>query len=110
MSRLPSLWFGLLAAPVAWTIQLPVVYGLAVRACDHVGMIVLHLVSVLCILAVIAGGTAAWRNLQAVHEPAAESASTRRIMSLLGLMGAALFGLVVLDSWLAVFLLSPCPW
>lgn len=108
--RLPSLWFGILAAPVAWALQLPVIYGLAVRACDHVGMASLHVVSVLCVVASVAGGYVAWRNLQAVHEPAAESASTRRMMSLLGLMTALLFGLVVLDSWLAVFLLSPCPW
>jgi hypothetical protein len=107
--RLPSLWFGLLAGPVAWTIQLPLLYALAVRNCDHVGMASLHVVSLLCVVGTLAGGHAAWRNLQARREPSDAAAGTRRLMALLGLMAATLFGLVVLWGWLAVFLLSPCP-
>lgn len=107
--RIPSLWFGLLAAPLAWAVQLPLVYALAVWSCDHVGMAWLHVVSVLCVVVAAAGGHAAWRNLNLVAVPADASASTRRLMALLGLMTATLFGLVVIGSWLAVFLLSPCP-
>ncbi|HYJ31687.1 MAG TPA: hypothetical protein VE326_00540 [Candidatus Binatia bacterium] len=107
--RLPSLWFGVLAGPVAWAIQLPLVYALAVWSCDHVGMATLHVVSILCFAAALAGGFSARRNLRLVRDPAGASAETRRIMALLGLMTSSLFGLVVLASWFAVFLLSPCP-
>ena len=107
--RLPSLWFGLLAGPAAWALQLPLVYALAVWSCDHVGMAALHVVSVLAVAAALAGGFAAWRNLRRLESPADASAGTRRLMALLCLMTAGLFGLVALGSWLAVFLLSPCP-
>ena len=107
--RLPSLWLGLLAGPMAWALQLPLVYALAVWSCDHVGMAALHVVSVLAIAAALGGGFASWRNLRRLDSPADAGAGTRRLMALLGLMTASLFGLVVLGSWLAVFLLSPCP-
>jgi len=106
---LPSLWFGLLAAPVAWGIQLLLVYALAVWTCDNVGLAGLHVVSLLCFVLVLAGARAAWKNLHTLSGNADASPATRRVLALLGVMASSLFAVVVLGSWLGVFLLSPCP-
>ncbi|MGE5178317.1 MAG: hypothetical protein ACM3PF_04400 [Bacteroidota bacterium] len=107
--NLRSLWFGLLAGPVAWAVQLPLVYTLAVWSCDRVGFAWLHVVSILCLVAAGLGAWVSSVNLRSLAEPGQASPDARRLMSLLGVMTGALFAIVVLCSWYAVFLLSPCP-
>jgi hypothetical protein len=105
------LWVGLLAGPIAWAVQLLVVFSMAAWVCDGGPAWLTHLVSLLCLLAATGGAYLAWRDWRTVGGwPESEDAvdlGRTRLMAVLGMMGGALFGFVILAQWIAVMVL-PC--
>src|SRR4051812_8547619 len=109
-----ALWTGLLGGPIAWFIQLVVVYALAVWVNAGHSTLLLHLAALLCLLAGASCGWLAWRNWQIAGrgwpDDTDEGKLARvRLLSVVGLMTGTLFLLVMLVQWLAVSLLSPSP-
>ena len=60
------LWLGLLAGPLAWSVQLQANYALSDWARQGRPLAALHLVSAACLLAAAGGGWLAWRNWRSV--------------------------------------------
>ena len=106
------LWFGLLAPPLAFLLNLQLSYVLVWQACltGHHG--VLHLVPLGALLLALGGGVSAWYNWRRTRE--AQSNTTAgmlprsRFMAETGLLSSGLFILVIVAQWLPNLLLSPC--
>jgi hypothetical protein len=110
-----ALWFGALGGPVAWFMQLCIVYGLAQLACYGVASpVTLHVASALCLLVALAATFTSYRE----HRLARGRWPTDRtgglhsrveFMSAFGILSGALFALVIVANWIAVILLKVCP-
>lgn len=111
--HLLSLWAGALAGPVAWFVQLQGVYALTMKACDGQTRVMLHLAALACVLLAGAGAGLSWHNWRGVRGWPSDwdqgSAARVRFLSVLGMLTGALFLVVMLAQWIAVFLLDPCP-
>ena len=125
----PALLAGLLAAPLAWFVQVGIIETLASESCFahdeplpqpwlRGALTAIALVSVLCSLVGIAGAALAWRNRRiaatAARDADAKAASNRALLRRMGfvtrvsLIAALLFvaGLAATD--VAALIVSPC--
>jgi hypothetical protein len=101
-----------LAAPVAWFVQMQTNYTLVGWACAHGSSLVLHAVTVLALAASAGAGLAAWRAWRrfgvegddAGGDPAARS----RFMAATAALTSAMFFLVILAQGIAPVIQSPC--
>jgi hypothetical protein len=104
-------WIGLLAGPLAWSVDALVIYALAPWSCEHVRL-PLHIAALVCLAGAIAGGVIAWRNWREVWgwpSPMDEPSLGRdRFLAVVGVMSAALFAAVIIAQWIAVMMLDPC--
>ncbi len=113
--HLALLWLGLLLPPLAWTLQLAVMYAVQPWQCLHpAGIAVSDPISVLAALTALAGGVVAWVGRRASIAPAShpaeqESRSRARFMSTLGVALCVLFLLAIIAQWIPNHLLNPCP-
>ena len=107
------LWFGILAAPIAFLLNLQLSYMLVPRACTTGHHVILHLVPLGAILLAASAGVCAWRNWQRTAQVRSSQAAgvlqRSRFMAVLGLLTSGLFILVMVAQWLPNLLLSPCP-
>jgi hypothetical protein len=105
-------WFGVLAPPTAWLLNLEFGYSLAHAACHGAGMLPLHLASIAALVLAALGGAAAlvtWRQSGAAWPDDLSGAVQRsRMMATLGLGTAAFFLLMIFTQWIPAFLLNPC--
>jgi hypothetical protein len=124
---LTALFFGLVAAPVAWNAQLLFSVALSAHACyprdvpltlpiwSSLWRILLAIGLVGIVLA-IAGGLVSWRNWRVTFEEAAGSAhhllnsgeGRTRFLAMFGILTSFLFALGVLFATAAVFLVPLC--
>jgi len=111
LSPLP-LWTGILAAPLAFALNLTATYALVKWSCaaDRAG--VLHLISLVALFIVLAGASVSWIALQ--HSPAAVETdegtppARARFMALLGLASSAFFLLAVVANAYPQWVLDAC--
>jgi hypothetical protein len=108
-----SLWAGMLAAPIAWFVQLSIVYALTPHACAAKGRFLLHLASLVCLAVAGFGLRTAWGNWEVIRRGSAAdgpraSSGRARFQSLGGLLSGGLFLLIIVAEWLAISVLSPC--
>lgn len=107
-----TLWFAVLAPPLAWMLGLNAGYGLVRVACARNSNLSLHLVSLATLLLALAGGWVAWRawNRTGRQAPGEEGGTLARsrMMAVLGLMGGALFSLGIILQWVASLFFNPC--
>lgn len=106
-------WFALLAPPIAWFTALNAGYFMVSWACgSEKGLLAMHLVLLGTLgIAIGAGLTARGEWRKSGSEWPGESGAPlerRRFLSVLGLMGAVLFSLLILAQWLAAVILGPC--
>jgi hypothetical protein len=106
-------WLSLLTGPVAWSVQLVLVYALSSWTCDGDTLAPLHVASAFCLAAAATGGVFSWKWWRSLggwpsdHDEAAAGAS--RTMLVLGVMTGTLFSVVIVAQWLAaVVLLAHC--
>jgi hypothetical protein len=97
---------GVFAGPVAWTTQLLLAYPIAQLTC-HAGFAVqhpalLHTISAVALIAVIAAGRMAWGVWKSSDPPRA------RFTGLLGLLMCGVFALMVVATWLPPFIMRNC--
>ena len=106
------LWFGILAGPLAFLLNLQLSYMLVQPVCVTAHRLVLHLVPVGALLLTVSGGVSAWRNWQrtgrAESSKAAGVLPCSRFMAGVGLLTSGLFILVIVAQWLPNFILTPC--
>lgn len=105
-------WFGVLAPPVAWLLNLEFGYSLAHAACHGAGILPLHLASLVALALGALGGAAAlatWRHSGSTWPDDGSGAVQRsRMLATLGLGTAAFFLLMILTQWIPAFVLNPC--
>ena len=106
------LWFGILAGPLAFLLNLQLSYMLVQPVCVTALHLVLHLVPVGALLLTVSGGVSAWWNWrrtgQAESSKAAGVLPCSRFMAGVGLLTSGLFILVIVAQWLPNFILTPC--
>jgi hypothetical protein len=106
------LWFGILAGPVAFLLNLQLSYMLVQPVCVAAHRLVLHLVPVGALLLTTSGGVSAWRNwrrtAQAESSKAGGVLPRSRFMAGVGLLTSGLFIVVIMAQWLPNFILAPC--
>jgi hypothetical protein len=105
-------WFGLLAGPIAWLLNLEFGFSLVHAACHGSGMAPVHLASVAALVVAALGGAAAWitwsRSGADWPDDAPGAAQRSRMMATLGLGTAAFFLVMILTQWIPAFIFQPC--
>lgn len=110
MRRLEAMqWYGLLAAPFAWTVQLVVGFGVANAACArgsrhwqvsvHTWQLALGIAAAAVALSAQATAVMLWRDLREVEEDGPPPAGRLHFFSVASLVGNTLFlALIVLTA------------
>ena len=105
-------WFGLIAPPSAWLLNLEFGYSLAHAACHGSGMLPLHAATVAALMLAALGGLVSltmWRRSGSDWPGDAAGAVERgRLFATLGLGGAAFFLMLILAQWIPSFIFNPC--
>jgi hypothetical protein len=105
-------WFGLVAPPAAWLLNLEFGYSLAHAACHGSGMLPVHAATVAALGLCAIGAAAAfitWRRSGSDWPRDVAGALDRsRLLSTLGLGGALIFALIIVAQWIPTFMLEPC--
>ena len=102
VSTRPSLWFGLLAGPVAWTLHELLSYALVRFACANNTSLLLHVVTLGSLAIATAGAYVALRAYGAApHEEA-------RFVAGAGVLVSALFIFTILMESIPNAVVSPC--
>ena len=106
------LWFGILAGPLAFLLNLQVSYMLVRPVCVTAHHLVLHLVPVGALLLTVSGGVSAWRSWQRARQAESSKAGgvlqRSRFMAETGLLGSGFFILAIVAQWLPNFILNAC--
>jgi hypothetical protein len=106
------LWFGILAGPLAFLLNLQLSYMLVQAVCVTAHHIILHIVPIGALLLTASGGASAWRNWQRTRLAGSSKAggmlSCSRFMAGLGLLVSGLFLVVIVAQWLPNFMLNAC--
>ncbi|HEX2091157.1 MAG TPA: hypothetical protein VHG28_02100 [Longimicrobiaceae bacterium] len=107
-----TLWFVVLAGPVAWMLGLNADYALVRVACAKSSMLYLHGVTLATLLLAAAGGWVGWREWRRAGRegPGGESGTLARSRFLvaLGILASALFALTIVAQWIPKLFLNPC--
>lgn len=111
--RKASLWLGVLGAPIVWGIQLQANYSLVPWVCKHDAYWLLHVITLVCLLMVAAGGFVSWRDWKAAGEGSPEETdggplARTRFQGALGIVTSVLFGIVIFAQGLASFFFNAC--
>jgi hypothetical protein len=109
----PSLWAGVIGAPLLWLAQLTIAYALVPWVCHTRRFFTLHLVTVLSIVAIAAGALVCWRDWQRAGGQAPDSTDggrvgAARLTAPVGLGQCVLLIILLLVQWAAIFLVDPC--
>ena len=106
------LWTGMLLAPVAWAIQLQLVYLTSEFGCFTSDFLWNHIVSGLMLVVALVGGVIAWSEWVAAgattDEQGGDRMSRRRFMALIGILTSSLFSVTIVAQWLPTLLRVPC--
>ena len=106
------LWFGILAGPLAFLLNLQLSYMLVQPACVTAHHLILHLVPVGALLLTASGGVSAWWNWQRAGHAASSKARGglpySHFMAGVGLLISVLFLVVIVAQWLPNFILTTC--
>jgi hypothetical protein len=106
------LWFGILAGPLAFLLNLQLSYMLVQPVCVTAQHLVLHLVPIGALLLTASGGVSAWRSWRRTGQVESSTAGgvlpRSRFMAGVGLLTSGLFTFVIVAQWLPNFILSPC--
>lgn len=108
-----AIWLIVLAAPIAWFVQLTAGYGLVELACRRQTMAPLFVATAVCALLAIVGGAGSiplWRGQVPPHDIVDETSDrSQSFMGEIGIGFALLFLLLIGGQTLASAFLMPCP-
>jgi hypothetical protein len=110
--RIAALWTGVLLAPLAWLANLELAYLMVRPSCTSGHVLRLHLVGAFFLFVTLAGGGLAWRCWRAAGgawpDSGGGAVGWTRFMAALGLLGSAVFALVIIAQSVPTFTLHPC--
>lgn len=115
LRRLFAAWFGVLGGPLAWAMQLQLVYLQAELACLGLAPeIGLHVTSGAALLLAMSSLWVAWHHYaKRGHRWPSDEAygmeATRRFLGALGMLSGSLFTVVITALWIAAATLDVCP-
>jgi hypothetical protein len=108
-------WFGLLGAPLAWTIQLVAGFGVADASCDGAGgisvtpfAVTLTAFALAVAVAAEAAAVVLFRSLEAIEADAPGPAGRLRFFAVAALLGNVLFFVIILLSGVGAVVHLPC--
>lgn len=105
-------WYGVLAGPIAWAMQLQANYSLVTHACRTGNMTWLYASSgffALLALSALAVSWVDWRKAKSQSPPSREPAEARSsFMGFLGALTSSLFTLLIIAQAIPVFVFDPC--
>ena len=108
----PMLWFGVLAGPFAWKLQLVTNYVLYSYLCWHRLEIVNHLLSILFLLLALSGALVAfrmWKRMGAETDLERGGVIGRsRAMAVGGIVLSLYMAVVIVGQWVPNIVLSAC--
>ena len=105
------LWIGLLLPPVAWAVQLQVLYLTSEFGCRSGTFFWNHVAVGVGLLLSIVGGLIAWREWMAsgtIDNEGGGELPRRRFMAMLGVLASGLFALTIFAQWLPTLMGVPC--
>jgi len=106
------LWYGLLAAPLAFVAHTFINYALVQEVCSNLGRYWLHAVSGIVVAATLSGSAAAWSAWQhggrRLPDDSPDVLTRVRFLGALGLSFSALIAAVIAAQWLATLYVDPC--
>ena len=109
---LAALWLGIVGGPIAWLLYLQLSYMLAPRACQAGDKTALAVVAVVALATTIAITIVSWRAWHASGADYDTGEGTvlgrSRFMALSGLGISALIILLVIASFIPIFVLGAC--
>jgi hypothetical protein len=112
VTRSKRLWVGILAAPLAWTVDLLLSYALVGPACQTRAPLMLNAVWVVSLLIAIGGGLICWQVRAQPQDPHRRNGVVQLdrvdFMAEGGMLISALFAIIILLAGLANLVLSPC--
>lgn len=107
-----AVWFALLIPPSTALLHLQFSYLLNHIACDVRSKIALHVFTVACLLLVLIAGLLARREWAAFGSVSPGEGSgpfgSRRLMALLGMIGAGIFAFIIIAQWLPNAMMPTC--
>lgn len=106
-----ALWFALLGGPAAGLLNVMASYPAVDRACVNDSSVILHVLSLICLLVAIAAGWTAWSLRQRIGDWPSTAGGMRpraRFMTTVALLtsSAAVFGIIL--QWIPIFYLGAC--
>ena len=119
MRRLSIQWAGVLLGPIAAALNQVASYALVQWECGNHSTTVIKLVTVAALIAIAAGGWAAWTaystapsaaagTSERVSEEGVHYADRQRFMGILGLLSTALFAALVVAMDIPKWVLDAC--
>jgi hypothetical protein len=102
---------GLVLGPIVFGVDLLLSYSLVQHSCSTGHHYVLHAISVVCFVVVLAGGWMSWTQYQAAREANDEGGSPldrAHFLGLLGVVTSVFFAVVIIANAVPRFILSPC--
>jgi hypothetical protein len=103
---------GVLLAPVAWFVQFQINYALVVWTCAHGSSAAHYLVTLAFLAAAAGGGLLSWRGWRDAgaswQDDGGGAVARSRFLAGVGMLGSALFFLVILAQGIAALVISPC--
>ena len=107
-----GLWLAMCASPAGWMLGQGVAYAMTQHQCVARAEWPLHVVTVLALLLVIAGGVLSlghWTRLGRDWPEDAPGPEMRyRFMAAMGALGSLFFGAILVFQWVSEFVLHPC--
>jgi hypothetical protein len=107
------LWLGLFAGPAGLLVAQQGAYALAPRACETGNTAPLQAMALAGLIVVGLGAWLAWRGwwdtgAGGPTDTADPKLARARFLSLLGLLSAPLFALLIVSQWVTIAVLDPC--
>jgi len=102
---------GVLIGPIAFGVDLLLSYMLVEHSCSTGHFYVLHVISVVCFLVVLAGAWMSWQQYQPVRDANDSGGSPRdrtHFLALLGTISSLFFAVVIIATAVPRWILSPC--
>ena len=107
-----SLWWTMIAGPLAWAVDLAFSYVLAQHSCSTGHHYVLHVITAVCFLIALSGfvtGVAEYRALpQEAREEGPRPIDRAHFQALFGIVFSLAFAMVIIAGAVPRWILSPC--
>lgn len=107
-----GLWYAFLGAPIAWGLELFVIYPAVPYACSHDAPVFLYVIGIVGLLLSLGAGLVGYSIWSDAGEELPGDHATRmdrsRLMAVVGMMASTLFSLIIIGQLVATAIIGPC--